>query len=398
MRRTDPLTDDWPRVLALLPADLDGSARQFGALQRKRAVRQGADLVRLALAYALGQRSLRATATWAEQIGLASLSDVALLKRLQRSAAWLGHLLAQVLLARAEAQGLPPLPYRLRVVDATTVQRPGSRGTDWRVHAGLDLARLQVDYLDLTDATGGESLARYPMAPGDLALGDRGLAHRRGIHAVTGAGGDVLVRINWQNLPLQTPDGAPLDLIATLRAVADDAPADLAVQTAPSAKDGIPAIPGRVVAIRRDAKAAAEARRRVQAQARKKGKTTSAQTLEAAGYLFLFTTVPATALAAEWVLALYRFRWQIELLFKRQKSLLQLDALTAKDPALCRAFIYANLLGGLLVDEVSHRFLALSPPAQRSAPAAEPLAALPGDGGGAARGDRHHAPAARVAG
>jgi Transposase DDE domain len=397
MRRNTPLLDDWPRVLALLPDDLDASARQFGALRRKRAIRHGADLVRLALAYALGQRSLRATATWAEQIGLASLSDVAVLQRLRKSGAWLGHLVAQLLLARAAAQGLPALPYRLRVLDATTVQRPGSRGTDFRVHASLDLARLQFDALELTDASGGESLTRYPIQPGDLVLGDRGLAHRRGIHAVTAAGGDVLVRLTWQNLPLQPAAGAPLDLLATLRALADGAPADLTVQTAPSAKDGLPAIPGRLVAIRRDAKAAAETRRRVQTRARKQGKTPSAQTLEAAAYLFLFTTVPAEHLAAEWVLALYRFRWQIELAFKRQKSLLHLDALTAKDPALCRTAILANLLGGLLVEEVSHRFLALSPPAGRPAPPREPLAADPGDGRGAARGDRDHAPAGGVA-
>ena len=65
MMTTPSLTDEWPLVLALLPADLEQSARHFGALRRQRAFRRGADVVRLALAYALGQRSLRATASWA---------------------------------------------------------------------------------------------------------------------------------------------------------------------------------------------------------------------------------------------------------------------------------------------------------------------------------------------
>lgn len=125
------LTDDWP----LLPDDLDASAHQCGALRRKRAFRHGADLVRLALASALGQRSLRATATWVEQVGIARVSDVAVLKRLRGSAAWLSHLLAQVVLTRADARALPPIPYRLRVFDATSVQRPGSTGTEWRPRA-----------------------------------------------------------------------------------------------------------------------------------------------------------------------------------------------------------------------------------------------------------------------
>lgn len=391
------VTDDWSEVVALLPEDVDASARQFGALTRKRAFARGADLVRLALAYALGQRSLRATATWAEQVGLATVSDVAVLKRLRASAAWLGHLLAQVLLGRAEAHSLAGLPYRLRVFDATTVQRPGRTGTDWRVHASIDLATARIDHLEVTDASGGESLTRAPIRPGDLALGDRGLAHRRGLHAVTSAGGAVLVRLTWQNLPLQDPDGQPFDLLGALRDLADDAIGEFAVQTAPSPKERIPAIAGRLIARRKDAKTTAEAQRRVRAQARKKGRTPSAQTLEAAAYLFLFTTVPADDLAAEWVLALYRFRWQIELAFKRLKSLLHLDALVARDDALCRTFLYANLLGGLLVEEASGRFLDLSPPAAGPAPSPEPLAADPGNGGGRAPRDRHHPSLERVA-
>src|SRR5215207_9289307 len=253
------LLDQWPLVLDLLPDDLERSAQQFGALRRKRAFVQGADLVRLALAYALGQRSLRATATWAEQVGIARVSDVAVLKRLRASAAWLAHLLTQLLLARADARVLSGVgvPYRLRVFDATTVQRPGSTGTDWRVHVGIDLTTVQIDHLELTDASGGESLTRAPIQPGDLALGDRGLAHRRGIHAVSAAGGAVLVRLNWQNLPLQTPAGQPFDLLGALRTLDQSAVGEFAVQTVPVAPEGIPAIAGRVVALRRDAKAAA---------------------------------------------------------------------------------------------------------------------------------------------
>lgn len=390
------LTDDWPLVLGVLPDDLETSARQFGALTRKRVFARGADLVRLALAYGLGQRSLRATALWAEQTGIAGVSDVAVLKRRRRCAAWLGHLLAQVLLARAAARTLPALPYRLRVMDATTVQRPGRTGTDGRVPVGIDRATVQIDHIAVTDATGGERVARAPVEPGDLVLGDRGVAHRRGIHAVTAAGGAVLVRFRWQNLPRQTPDGQPFDLLAARRILDAEAIGDVAVQTAPAPKDGIPAITGRVVAWRKDATAAAEARRRLLAQARKKGKTPSAATLEAAAYVFVFTTVPADQLAAEWVLALYRFRWQIELVCKRHKRLLHRDALAATTDALGRTCLYANLLGGLLIEELAGRCLALSPPAPRSTATGEPLAADAGAGGQCPAGARHRPPTPRV--
>jgi IS4 transposase len=57
----------------------------------------------------------------------------------------------------------------------------------------------------------------------------------------------------------------------------------------------------------------------------------------------------------------YRFRWQIELAFKRMKSILNLDELPAKDPALARTVLYAKLLAALLVEDFTTHFLAISP-------------------------------------
>jgi IS4 transposase len=51
-------------------------------------------------------------------------------------------------------------------------------------------------------------------------------------------------------------------------------------------------------------------------------------------------------------LELYRFRWQVELDFKRLKSLLQLGNLTARDPPLARTFLYSKLLAALLLEDL----------------------------------------------
>jgi hypothetical protein len=78
-------------VLARLEehADLEASAREYGALRRVRAVRSGAQLMRLVLVYVLSGLSLSGTAAWAEASGEVSLSDVALLKRLRGCGPWL---------------------------------------------------------------------------------------------------------------------------------------------------------------------------------------------------------------------------------------------------------------------------------------------------------------------
>ncbi len=58
----------------------------------------------------------------------------------------------------------------------------------------------------------------------------------------------------------------------------------------------------------------------------------------------------------------YRLRWQIELAFKRVKSLLHLDTLRAKDPELAKAWIFANLLAAFLIDDIIQPSLDFPPP------------------------------------
>lgn len=348
-------------MVTLLPSDLDEMAHQSGALIRRREVRSASCLLRLVMAYAVEGRSLRQTAAWAAAMGIARLSDVALLKRFRSAALWLSILLARMLASRAAALASGCPGFRVRLIDATSVSRSGSAGTDWRLHVGFDLGALVVDHVELTDARGGETLGRHTFRPGETVVADRGYAHRRGLHAVASAGGYVVVRLNWQNLPLLDMQGQPLDVLAVLRRLPVGLTADVAVQTAPSARDGLPAIPGRLVAVRKNEQAAEEARRDVRTQARRKGRTPDARTLEAADFIFVFTTLPEDRASAADILELYRFRWQIELAFKRLKGILKLDEMAAKDEALCRTFLLAKIIAALLVEDLAQAHVFFSP-------------------------------------
>lgn len=99
----------------LLPADLESSARQFGALGRCRHVPNALALVRMLLAYAVEDFSLKDVAAWATANGVAEMSGPGLFYRVRIAAAWMEHLLAQVL----ERDIAPaPVGWTLRVVDA----------------------------------------------------------------------------------------------------------------------------------------------------------------------------------------------------------------------------------------------------------------------------------------
>lgn len=360
MDTTSFIIGNWQRFAGFLGSedDLDDSARQHGALTRMRMIRTGSDLLRLILAWSVCGLSLRQTAAWACLQDIAELSDTALHLRFKAAADWMQALVNSQL---SKVIPVSPYPggYRVRIVDATVLCQPGSQGTDWRVHLGLELGTLQIDHVEVTDASGGETLRRFPVAGGDLVVGDRGYAHRNGLAAVLETGADFLVRLNAHNLPLEQPDGRPFDLPAAWRQTRGTAEFSVHFQ-GPDRTSW----PARVIIQRLPANQAESNRKRLLKDARKKKRQVKPETLEAAGFVLLITS--ADRLSAIDVLALYRYRWQVELTFKRLKSLLNLDQLPTKDPQAARTWIYAKLLSALVMDQMIRQTAVFSPSARIS--------------------------------
>jgi transposase len=107
---------------------------------------------------------------------------------------------------------------------------------------------------------------------------------------------------------------------------------------------------GRVCAIKKSRQAAEKARKAVLRQAQKGGSKPKPETLEAAGYTFVFTTIPSNDLVSTNVLEMYRGRWQIELVFKRLKSILGLGHLRKTDKQAAQAWIHGKLFVAFLVE------------------------------------------------
>lgn len=113
------MDEQWDCVRSLLPKDLDGSAREHGAMRRSRGeIKDGETLLRLILMHVGGGLSLEQTAVRAKEQGLASVTGVALFKRLRTSEAWLSALTA-AMLATMPGPRLLSLQgrYRLRALD-----------------------------------------------------------------------------------------------------------------------------------------------------------------------------------------------------------------------------------------------------------------------------------------
>ena len=350
------ILDHWPEVSARFPAgfDIEATARLRGAFTRAREIKNAEALLRLALAYGGLGMSLRETCAWAEAGGIASLSGPSLLERLCKAAPWLGDIVAALIAEQAKVPAGRWAGYRLRALDGTSICQPGADRTTWRLHVGYDLATGQVDQLELTDLHGAENLQRLCYRPGDIVLADRYYARPRDLRPVIEAGADFIVRTGWNSLRLMQANGEPFDLFAALAAQAEqEGEAQVRIHEGTTgAAPGEPLIL-RLVIRRKDPEQALAEQKRLLKDAKKRGKQPDPRSLEAAKYILLLTSLPASAFPPADILALYRFRWQIELAFKRFKSLAGLDTLPAKKPELARAWVYARLIVAIIAEQIA---------------------------------------------
>jgi hypothetical protein len=345
-------------------------------------------LLRLALAYGGLGMSLRETCAWAEAGGIAKLADPSLLERLCKAGPWLGDILAALIAEQARMPAGRWAGYRLRALDGTSICEPGADRTTWRLHVGYDLATGQVDQLELTDVHGAENLQRLAYRPGDIVLADRYYARPRDLRPVIDAGADFIVRTGWNSLRLLQVNGEPFDLFAALAAQTEqEGELQVRIHEGPTQASQQPLIL-RLVFRRKDAQQAQAERRRRLKDARKRGKQPDPRSLEAANYILLLTSLPADVFPPADILALYRFRWQIELAFKRFKSLAGLDQLPAKKPELARAWIYARLIVAIIAEQIAGQVPDSSPCGPSNADG-EPIAMAPRQNSSRHRHRRH---------
>ena len=361
-------TKDFSSILAWLGgADrLEAEARETGAYQRAREVKCAVDMLRIVLAYCLGPDGLRLTAAWAEAMGLASISNVAVLKRVRRSVPWLEALVARMLVATA-----PPLPPRvraltgarpIRLVDATVVTKAdrASReaGGVWRVHCVWNLVDERFSAFELTDEKEGEHFDRAVVIAGEIRIGDRAYLQPERIATVMAAGGDVIVRAPWNGARWVDAKGVGVDLVALLATAKKtvtiiDRPIWMATA------GGRVAV--RLVALRKPHEAVGKSLKKVIAEATRRGTTPQPGTIFAAEWLILVTSLAKAEYPATAIGDLYRLRWRIEIAFKHLKSGVGLCPPPGPDPDVAKAHILSHLLIGLLTEPLVREQLGDSP-------------------------------------
>jgi hypothetical protein len=320
-------------------------------------------LLRLALARGPGGLSLSETAAWATMLGYPAMSDPGIKYRLDRAPGFLNAVITSQLAAKSPGASVRWSGRILRACDGSCIRERGSTSTDWRVHAVYDLGRGGFSHLELTDKHGGEAVDRGAPIPGEIRIGDRNFGRAASLQRFrrqSAHQADFIVRVGWNAFSLCRPDGPDFDLIEHLSTLPTDmAPHEVMVTARVGPLD--PPLPLRLIIQRKTPEAAATTRKKLLAEASRKQKTLDPRSLIAAEFMIVATSLPADGYPPDEVLAVYRLRWQIELAFKRLKSLLHIDRLPTYTAAASRSWLYAHLLMALLCDDLSQEFLEAFP-------------------------------------
>jgi hypothetical protein len=343
--------DLWPMLQSHLPQDYVERASTIGLIATypgylRTKITHIDQVLRLILFMVANGLSLRNTAALASVAGLPQISPVALHKWMRRIGDYIFWLLEQVSDSRAQFSPLRWGGYDIIATDATTVQRPGAKGTTDRVHVALRLSTLRCVETKITTDRVGEHFGGFElMRAGQLWIADRGYANPECVKRADAMDAAVLIRYNLGSLPLyaNADSTAPIDVLALLRRKGSVGKIGTkTVWVIPKNSEPIRAL---LHFSKLPAKAAARARAKQVSERKLNGQDPASPSVsELAGYRALVSTAPASRLSAKNCFILYKLRWQIEIHFKREKSIAGLDALPNFREDTIATWIAAKLL------------------------------------------------------
>lgn len=360
------LQGNWQALLRMLPFNWRELAKTTEALKRRpKNFKDEETIMRLFFLHFGNGYSLRETITRARLSELANVTDVALLKRLRCSEGWLKALCIGLLRERGTQldQTIKTSSVSLRIVDGTIVKEPGQTGSQWRIHYSLKLPELQCDYFKLVSAKGvgtGETFKQFPVKKGDCIVGDRAYSTTQGINYLHEQGAYSLVRVNSAALNFYLDNESRFDVLAATNESLKN-PLQCKEWHVKIKTDDSKLLDGRLCVVRKGMAAEEDAIRKIVKEARKRQRIVKPETLEYARYIVIFTTLPKEDFSLETVLEWYQVRWQIELAFKRLKSLIHLGHLPKYDEQSSRAWLYGKLLIGLMVEKLMSYSGSISP-------------------------------------
>ena len=332
-----------------LPVGWEGKAKELKAYQRSGEIKTPWELLMLNLLYMTVGGSFQGTSSMVRLTADMSLTKNAVYERIVKSSEWLKWL-GQGVCERSGFMNKKPSwlgEKAVQLVDGSDVSLKGSKTSDWRLHHVFDLFGYSSTKCDVTTIKEGEKLTRYDcFGKNDIVMGDRIYCTIQGIEHLKKSESNFILRFKSKAFTLYDENGGTVDLLPEIRHLKELESASIDCFYKVNGK----LRPVRICATKKEAKAAEKAKRKTKEKARRQQKKqATVETLELNEYIVLATSLDYEDAK---IFELYRARWQIELVFRRLKSIFGFAEVPSKNENSVKAWFYGVLFLAALCEAI----------------------------------------------
>jgi len=341
------------QLLKEMPDGYEQACFDEKAIQRKRGITEPGDLMMLCLFHLLNGCSLVEISEIARLTKLGAVSDVAFMKRFENCNNWFKWILSTLVTDGAIQYQKPEWlkSYRVLAVDASDVTEKGRSGRLYHLHFALDIFKMESTQYNLTTQKTGETLKNFAIEHNDLFVADRAYGSLGGIEHCTKSGGSFVLRLRKSCFKMYDYIGEAVELLEHLRSLSGNTVLDLTVDVISEKKQRIPV---RIIAMRKTEEDIAAALEKLRQKESKRQMVFSEGVKEFHEYIILASNLPDRITGTQ-ILDLYRFRWQVEIHFKRLKSILDFGELPKRRTESVMAWLNGKIIIALLIEKIIGR-------------------------------------------
>lgn len=336
-------------VLSLLPEGYKQACWETEAMRRRKGIQDEDSLLKLCLYYAY-DHSLVDVKNYAYMEKIAEISDVGFMKRFNNCGEWIKWILENMMKNEIVNYDKPELlkDYRVLAIDASDISQKGAVKYYWHLHYAVNLFTLNSEMFKITTEQTGESLKNFELRPKDLVFADRAYGTISGIEYCRQAGADFILRLRNKAFNLYDSQGNQIQLSKLLMDVDEATGKDFAVFYKGTDKSLKPI---RICAIKKDEKAIKQEKKRLKRKESQKQLEISEDTKLTHNYFFVITSLDER-FTCQQILELYRLRWQVEMVFKRYKSIINMGSMPTKTKASSEVWLNCKMLIAMLIEKL----------------------------------------------
>lgn len=335
--------EDFKKIIDLMPLGWEEKAKELKAITRSRKIKNAEELLRLNLLYLTNGESFGKTSAILGMSDTNNLNKNAVYERIGKSRDWLKWLCENISRNAGELVRKPKWLQDKKVclIDATDVSKRGSNQSDYRLHYNIELFNLEMREMHLTESKIGEKMINFEkLGANDVIVADRAYGSLKGIKYLKEKKCEFILRLRAGAFSLYNSEGFKVELTSCFEELKAGEISDKILFY--KEKDEL--VPIRICGIRKNKDAETKGLRQIKYSNTKhmRGKISERQA-EYNKYILLATSFPQK-IKSNFVSELYRMRWQIELVFKRAKSIFNYGELPSKSEKTIHSWFYGKLL------------------------------------------------------